>query len=764
MKDRFLKTSTAFGSVLLLLFMAAACAGGDPIGTEVGDGDGDGQVNIGDGDGDGDPDGDGGEGDPDGDGGEGDPDGDSEEVVCDSNDDCDAPEICVRSEPGAEGVCGEATDTREDGESCSNSNQCESGLCHDQTCTRECADAADCADGWICRDQGGVGVCEEPTTCTAAGDCEVAGDLCVVERNGDLRVICHPPVGDGEIGDTCSGDEDCEAGLCLDGMCSNPCDSPSDCGGSGDFRCSSEDLGGTDLNVCTERPLESCLSDAECDGTDRCVAGVRDDDFLFACGDPNDGGAEGGESCSDDGDCAQNLCLDGACAAPCDTDAVCSTIPASSCGSSTVEREGVEGSVSTCDVPELCDNSAQCSGSETCYVVSGDSSVDTICNEPNSANRGAGEFCSSNSQCASNYCHEGRFATYCAEPCANNSDCPSQVEGYQMECGTADIEHGSGSEAVAVCVHSDPAPCALDGDCGTGESCAFAVTSAGSGVETVCLPTAGGGGAGASCTSDPQCGSRYCVDGSCSAPCASHDMCAGFQLCQENTVTKDGEQGVYDICEDIPIQSCNSSVDCSPSDALMCNSVIFDADGDVEDLICWRTNDGGDGLGSSCTQSSTCESDFCWTSDDNTTGECTVFCEEEGRDCAGGQVCAEVGADIRTCLGECSRNADCDGGNICALGINETNTAVHTFCIQTLGDGETGDACTPGAGDCKTGLCLTITSDDGTEESRCSEICNPANGHADCQGGHELDACSEEVTVTWDGGQEDVAACTFGME
>lgn len=341
--------------------------------------------------------------------------------------------------------------------------------------------------------------------------------------------------------------------------------------------------------------------------------------------------------------------------------------------------------------------------------------------------------------------------------------------------------------------------CDTDGDCPTGEVCAFFAGSAG--VETVCLDDNGGGAAGESCSDDGDCLARLCLDGSCSAPCDDRDGCGPYQLCEENTISLGGEQGTFDVCEDIPLQYCQSSVECSPEELLMCNIIAEDSSQNYVGL-CGLINDGEAGLGEDCTGHDSCESDFCWANESTSApGECTVLCQDAGRDCASGQVCAGLTEDLRVCLGECATSTDCTGENVCGLGIDETNSSVITYCSNKVGNTPTGGACTSSA-DCETALCLTVTSFETnnvfctsnsdctvdhpeclcppenpncfsaerlcmatTDVSVCSELCDDANGDADCAaGGHDLVVCDPTVTVTWTGGSQFVSTCTFGLE
>lgn len=621
---------------------------------------------------------------------------------CDSNDDCEGDQVCVRSEPGAAGECRDTDESRGIGESCTDSEQCASGLCYEGECASECGVQSDCPDGWLCIDRGDVALCEEPTSCASDSDCEADSTRCVVDREEDVTVTCGPPAGEDELGDDCSADDDCAAGLCLDGQCSRPCESPSDCGDVDQWTCSGEDLGdGEEVTVCVDRPPEGCLSDEECSGDDRCVARTREEEVKFVCGEPNDGGAEGAESCEDDSDCAQNLCVDGACAEPCDGDEVCESAAGSRCVTESVEREDAEGTVSVCDVP---------------------------------------------------------------------------------------------------------APCDLPGDCAEDEACGFAVSTDGEGLETVCFADNGGNDPGAVCEDHGDCRSRYCLDdGICSGVCGDREDCGNYQLCQEETTfDKDGTSDQVQACTELPVTECMAPVDCEYDDTT-CNRILTDDEDNLESGGCGFTNPEQEPLAAECTAADECTSDFCWFNDDESGGECSVFCEETDRDCADEQVCATMAQEMGACLTSCQRNADCDGGNVCHHGVTTDGNSINQYCDIKVGDGATGDVCSDGS-ECETGLCVTMSVYDVTdtscnadgdcdadfecrcppgepgctdsenvcvsqesneEESRCSELCDAGNGDADCESDeNEMSVCSDSVVVTWDEGNKDdvISACVLPQE
>ncbi len=369
--------------------------------------------------------------------------------------------------------------------------------------------------------------------------------------------------------------------------------------------------------------------------------------------------------------------------------------------------------------------------------------------------------------------------------CDDPSDCPSP----EMDC----VDDGTG---VRICVEPPGDPCLADIDCSQGEMCGVMVNGAGSELQTVCVPDNAQGSLGAACSDHDDCRSRLCHGGLCASPCNSGSHCGEFYLCLEQEAEKDGVQDDLDLCFEVPI--CSSPVDCTATDST-CNLVFEDENEDLYPA-CGFENPGQSGLGSACGDHDVCESNFCWASDDGTTGECSVFCEQAARDCGAGQVCVAFTENISACLSSCDNNADCPGGNVCHLTINQQTNALETYCDSTLGTGATGDECT-GPLDCDSGFCLTMSYGQYTEtpcsidancdagftcecpmdnpncltserrcaqvtsENRCSELCNPANGDSDCQSpNHDLGICDTNVTVTWDSGSESVAACATALD
>ena len=389
--------------------------------------------------------------------------------------------------------------------------------------------------------------------------------------------------------------------------------------------------------------------------------------------------------------------------------------------------------------------------------------------------RELGEECSQSRHCESGLCYEG----VCAEPCQEAGDCPDD-----MICGES-----------GVC--EDSVPCDTDADCMAGTVCAVTASDDG-GLETVCMPDNEAGQAGDACEAHDECRSHYCLDGMCTATCEDDDRCDILQVCEEATISKDGEDGEFELCVERPPVDCLSPGDCD-LDQMTCNTVVPET-GSVEGAVCGLMNLGGADMGEMCTASDDCETDLCWVSDDGTAGECTVFCEDAAEDCADGQVCTVKAAGLGMCLSTCETNADCDGGNVCQLSNDPDFQSVHSYCSLQHGDGQTGDACSESS-DCETGLCHEIVTyavtetecqsnnqcddgyecrcapedpdceqevcvaEEGTVQNLCTELCDAENDNADCEdGGHDMVWCNDAVSVEVGGISETIAACSLELE
>jgi hypothetical protein len=721
---------------------------------------------------------------------------------CSTNADCTPPEVCVYDTSTGEGTCGDAPGDGETGDMCTSGADCQSGLCINGLCADPCAGEEDCPAGYTCQstdvdlDGGGsatIDVCvPEVTPCSANNDCS-SPDICVVDRSGnDVSLTCDAPVGGGMLGDDCTADADCASNLCLAGTCTEPCETANDCAMDGSYLCESEtimtDGGGTaDVTVCNPRPADTCISDGDCGGTDRCIANKTATDIEFRCGAPNAGGGETGDDCTDDSDCAQNLCVDGTCQGPCAEVGDCSTGEDFDCEVAMVDLGGGNSdSAQICVPPVLCGEDDDCPAAqnEVCYVREETDALDTICRDPNVGGGSLGQVCSGPLECANNFCLETRFRDVCVTPCVEDDDCTRA--GYECTTHTVDLD-GGGTADVDICTPETPTACTSNDDCGTNLDCAVIINEAGDGLESVCVPSTGGDATGVACQDDGDCASLVCLNGFCADPCTDTNQCGQDQVCSPSTtVDKDGQSGSFEICETLPEIQCTSSDDCT-SGLRVCGQLV-DNMGATE-AYCTFPNAGGDQLGTTCTDSADCRENICFgdvfvypNSTDPVAPECTVVCDEDD-DCAASQLCTTWG-DLNYCNTACSDNGDCAGnGRVCTIQGDALADEVDQICVEPWGSGELGALCDE-ASDCETGLCLNTYSytgvsctDDGqcgndescecpvddpncapadqecaSVEKRCTVLCND-NG--DCSGGiagNLLTTCSQDTRTQTPGG------------
>lgn len=142
-------------------------------------------------------------------------------------------------------------------------NACQTGVCNSdsQSCVVMCMADRDCASGEVCYayavDDGYLHVCWASDTTTYAA-----------------------------TGESCTTHDDCDSGVCADGVCANHCRTFGDC------------ASGT---ACNYYPMSGTSG-----WTPVCTSGAG-------------GSASLGATCSNDNECASTWCLDGLCTTPCAT-------------------------------------------------------------------------------------------------------------------------------------------------------------------------------------------------------------------------------------------------------------------------------------------------------------------------------------------------------------------------------------------------------------------------------------------------------------
>ncbi len=406
-----------------------------------------------------------------------------------------------------------------------------------------------------------------------------------------------------------------------------------------------------------------------------------------------------------------------------------------------------------------CDTNSDCAASLVCARDEPDEPGS--CEVPTD-NLQDGDLCTDAAQCASGLCASG-FCTRECDECLNGWPCEDQI--------------------------CHPPGCASEADCPAGQNCAF--WAGDGGIDTVCLPANAGFGPGSSCQDDGECRTRYCHEGQCTAPCGeANEVCINSQICTDAVVSLDGFQEDYEICTEFELIPCDSPGDCD-ADQLTCNRLPAS----LMTPACGQRNPGQAGLGEDCSGSSDCDSDLCWPAEEPGHGECSVYCDATS-DCGAGQVCTYRGTEFGRCLRGCSNDSDCIHGNVCQVSQGVDNQS-HGYCGPPLGDKAVGEECSSGS-ECANALCMTMNNTQITGEScdidahcesgfvcecppnnpncssrtciqtiseqRCSTICDPANGNADCAGGHVMDECRSNVTLTWPSGTtSNISACLIAF-
>lgn len=549
--------------------------------------------------------------------------------------------------------------------------------------------------------------------------------------------------------------------------------------------------------------LRECRGDSDCHGEEVCMIDRSESPVALYCAGPHPGGGELGDSCSDDADCAQSLCLSGVCSSACASNDDCSGAEGFVCERTAIDLEdGESASVQVCAPPRACERSADCRVGEACRIDR--DSGEAICGPKNPGGGDLGDVCAEDADCAENLCLEGRFRDVCANACQSDSDC--STPGY--ECKTTELDEGNNS--IKACAPKDPPSCTSKEDCDSGLTCAIIPDADGDALERACIPTAGEEN-GAACSEDADCASLACINEVCSDPCTDTEQCTDDQICRSNTVSRDGLSASFDMCESLGEERCDQDGVCS--DGLrMCNELYQVSDSDAYEAYCGMPNSDADGeLGDTCQGDEQCRSDICLT---GMSDECSVICDSDSQ-CGSGQVCTayRVGpsTQIGYCVTSCERDNDCsalgfdEGGeavdHVCNINLNPRENAVDQVCtrrepVDDNGDplGQLGADCesasTPGQGDdalCQGGLCqqntvFTSTSCDSDSQCDSGELCleDPdgqkkcgernyactrlCSNNDDCTGGESgntMDTCSPGTAITLPGGGSDtIATCS----
>ncbi len=643
--------------------------------------------------------------------------------ACTSDGDCTAPQVCTFDMATGALVCADPVGPGAPGDACTAGADCASGICLEGSCAAPCGGESDCPSGQTCasRQVNGhpVDVCVDEQVPCDSNDACVDPQACVATRGASGSGVtwsCAAPTGAGQLGDACSVDGDCRSNLCLDGECTRPCARPADCGNDMTHICDQHTVNGADTQVCVPRPAQSCLADSECTAPELCMASRTATDVVWQCGLPAGGTtANPGEACTDDSECTHHFCFDGTCTEACTGANDCAVADAS-CEVTAVDLGGGNtDSSQICRPPVPCDRDAACRLGQVCYLRSSATPADLVCLGPNTGGAQLGALCSDGSDCAMNLCYPGRFFDYCAEACADNTDC--NVAGY--ECKTVTVS-GTGLSA-GICVPSDPPACSSDADCASGTRCAIVADAGGSALQTACVPDFGGQDSGVACSTDLDCASLDCQQGFCAAPCSDTSQCSGVQVCGSKTVQKNGLTGDFDVCF-VP-DACSSDAACTTAgQRCVANKMTS-----TINFGCNTPNAGGAEMGASCNTDSDCAQNLCLN------GQCVGPCAT-GQDCPSGQhyscentavdLGGSVSATARLCIPptDCVANSDCSGADVCY--VDSSSASAGLYCATpNAGGGGLGQVCSSNSA-CSSNLCYP---------GRFRDICTVGcSSNADC--------------------------------
>ena len=492
-----------------------------------------------------------------------------------------------------------------------------------------CADGAECSSGFCSAD-----VCSE---CAADGDC-AANEICVDDLAGAGYFICQAD-DLGALGDVCAAGADCASGYCNNDACSEcegngDCDVQQECAwdqGAGYASCAGTGDLGDSCNTgdqcvsgyCNGGVCSECEADGDCLGGGACTDDTGQSGYFICTGGLGDACADGAECAS--GFCNNDICSECLVNGDCDVQQDCNWDP----GLDYFTCQG------TGDLGDSCDNDGQCADGFCAGGVCSECAADGDCGQTGSCVddtagvgwwvcvSGLGEVCNDPAQCGSGFCYNppGPGPRYCSE-CAEDVDCGNQqVCVLDQDLGWA-ICVGDGAlgdpcvspdECIAdFCTADVCSGCAVDGDCSGGGTCEDGTQDVGYYYCT--------GGLGDDCQAGADCASGYCYDpfwpgGMICSECEADGDCAAQQACEY-------EQGLnYAICVgtgDLG-DSCATGAECQ---SLICNTDICseclaDADCGEGGTCLDDTGDSGyfvcsGGLGDRCQTGADCTSSYCF--------------------------------------------------------------------------------------------------------------------------------------------------------
>lgn len=599
-------------------------------------------------------------------------------ATCQSDENCDDGEACRvdRSGDDLALIC-EAPPSEAGGlgDECSDHSECRSNLCLDDTCTKPCEDSEQCGEDWNCDttdvpdgdgDTESLDVCRPapPDSCVTDEDCS-GNETCIAQRNeSSIEFVCgNANNGGGVVGDECQADGDCYRNLCVDGQCTGSCGEDGDCGTSSDFICETTDVEWDDasdsVSICKEQPI--CNRPADCGPDTVCYFDRQRARNEGVCRVRNPGGAQLGESCEADQECAANLCYEGrfrqVCSVPCSGDSDCNRSGYRCETTSVPDGQGgsFEADICVPAPPAECSRQDDCASDEACAIVPtpDGQSLESVC-IPEPEGVATGNACTLDDDCTSQVCTNGT----CASPCTDRAQCASD-----QVCRDNTIDKSGTSGTFQVCETLDDERCTSSGTCSDGvRTCSQLRDVAGS-VEAYCqFPNdSAPGSLGEACSKHGDCTTNLCLGqitqdrnfpNQCSVVCRQNSQCASNQIC----TTLPLQNSDVAACT----KPCSSNADCSGANVCQVNINEL-TDPNSIDTICSKALSGAD-FGESCSSNGDCRSGLCLRTTTYYTNTCTTDADcSSGRTCESrpnepDDYCAEVASQ---CTRVCDTNSQC---------------------------------------------------------------------------------------------------------
>lgn len=667
---------------------------------------------------------------------------------CNDNDACTPTDICVS------GVC-----TGTGSQNCDDSNPCTDDTCSASTGCTHTANTASCSDGNPCTIND---VCSNKTCSGTTNSCD-DGNPCTSDTCDQLLGCQNAPVTDGTSCpsdgnvctlDTCVGGQ-CHtaapaATICRSASCTNgTATDQAVCGGS--TTCPAPVTASCSPNPCNSAGTGcqgTCAADTDCPNKYYC------DTLTGTCLSQKPLGG----TCSRNGQCSNNQCVDGVCCAsacgggnPNDC-VVCNATP----GSCT-PLDGVtcnDGNACTSNdacitgacigVTVLCDDGNPCTA-DACDKVLG-------CTTPPAPN---GTACNDNNACTtSDTCQGGTCTGSAPLPCDDGIYCNgTETCSAQFGCqaGTPVVCADDGRSCTAEFCDEGLKACRTvvqDSLCSNGLFCDGAEkcdpTNPSSNATTGCTagtpPTCNDG---ISCTTDACNESqKKCTFTASNAACSDGNACNGTEICDAASGCKSGtpitcNDGVY--CTTDSCNPANGACVFSPTNTLCDNGIYCDGTEICDPAAAPGPNGCKAGTAVSCPPSDVvnCTVDVC----DETTRSCVV--KYDNTLCTSGQVCTAGGCSSTSCTSDanCTDGNACNGTETCDLSLGSPGHCVAGTPI-TCNDGKscTADSCNPSTGACVYTASTTACNDGNLCNG--TESCNPsapgANATTGCVAGTAL--------------------------